>query len=413
MGYPEKGLNVAFSARAVGAARARRSGKGKGRMICQLPEQDKRRTGQRAAVPFRPAGNMLPSRHPGLHPQPSGSSMAKRPLLFLLGITGNLAFAAGCALRALRRHSPGLNCEVLIYTDGKLRPGDEELLHRLGARLEVYCPPPVKLPEDYARVFSPLSVARLEALRLLDDYRTVIWLDADIAVQGDLAPLAGYGPFSVAEECLHPEVAYRPAMSVNFHTPPPGIPDAPNLNAGILVANDALPDPRGLYDRCLGWLEEYAPCATFLDQAVVNRLARHLEQRDPALFRLLPAERFNTHPFHPAARLSALVHAYSQPKFWNSGLYLCIFAEWSRDYAAWLDMGGSAHEGGMEQAEVPTGGLPAHVRNLRQHVDKVLPALEKVIDGERREKEGLRAALKAEQAAGQRLAALLRRLEKR
>ncbi|MDR2819416.1 MAG: hypothetical protein LBB60_02640 [Desulfovibrio sp.] len=51
--------------------------------------------------------------------------MRKRPLAILLGITGDFSSAAGCLLQALHRHSPDLNTDILVYTDGNLPETDQ------------------------------------------------------------------------------------------------------------------------------------------------------------------------------------------------------------------------------------------------------------------------------------------------
>ena len=66
--------------------------------------------------------------------------MAKKSLAVVLGITGNMGFAAGCVLQALRRHSPGLGADVLIFSDGALPETDAALLRVLGNDLAPFTP---------------------------------------------------------------------------------------------------------------------------------------------------------------------------------------------------------------------------------------------------------------------------------
>lgn len=284
--------------------------------------------------------------------------MAKRPLALLLGSTGNLAFAAGCLLQALRRHSPRLEADIVLYTDGSLPPGDEALLRRLGATPVLYTPPEADFPPKALRTFTHIALARFEALRLLSRYRTVIWLDIDIALQGDITPLAAYGPFALALEdpAFSASGATMPA-SISITGSVPGFdPDAPNCNSGVLVFQDSLPDPEGLYRQCMEWLRLYAPQLTYMDQGIINLLAQRLRKQDSSLVRLLPHDRFNAHPRNPAAQHAAIVHAFGAYKLWDDGLTRCSFPEWERDYARWLDAGGSPWQGTVENAAYLEGG---------------------------------------------------------
>ena len=292
--------------------------------------------------------------------------MSKRPLLFLLGITGNLAFAAGCIIRALRRHNPQLDADILILTDGSLKDNDRRLLCELGASIERYQPPAIDLPREFLRTFSEFALAKFEAFRLLNKYKTVIWLDADIAIQGDLSPLAQYGPFSLAKERLHPSKEIPPKAETNFNAPVDGFdPDAENLNAGVWVLSDALPEPKKYYVRCLTLLKELAPKGIFLEQGVLNLLAQELQRNSPELFTLLPYERFNAHAYNPYSLHAAIVHCFGKSKFWNSGVYACTFPEWTRDYAAWQSMGGSAFAGQVYMPQVQELGINAYIRIIQ------------------------------------------------
>jgi lipopolysaccharide biosynthesis glycosyltransferase len=304
--------------------------------------------------------------------------MDKRPLLLLLGITGDMAFAAGCLLLALRRHSPHLGADVLIYTDGTLPPGDEALLRGLGARPVPYQPPPVVLrPEANVR-FPPLALARFEGFRLLARYRTVVWLDVDTAIQDDIADLTAYGPLAMALEDSHfSEVGKTPLAGVNFSAPAPGFdPWAPNFNSGVLVLQDALPDPEGIYRQCLKWLRECRAILRYPDQGVLNLLAQTLRKQHPTAFCLLPYDRFNAHPRNPEAQYAAIVHAFGAYKIWDDGLTRCSFPEWARDYRRWLSFGGSPWRGEVENASYLEGGAFFMLRRLFEDCNAAQSLLE-------------------------------------
>jgi hypothetical protein len=308
--------------------------------------------------------------------------MAKRPLALLLGITADLAFAAGALLLSLRRHSPNLRPDIRIYTDGRLAPGDERLLRELGAQTLPYAPPAAAYRPESVAQFSLQALARFEGLLLLDTYASVIWLDVDTAIQGDISELAGRGPLALArEDPAYNENGGVTLASVNTAGPVPELDaEQPNCNSGVLVWRDTLPDPESLYARCMGWLTAYADKLAFPDQAVINMLVQRCLRESPELVDFLPVERFNCHPRNPRAKHAAIVHMFGPFKTWYDGLTRCSFPEWDRDYASWLALGGTPWRGPVTNPEYLEGGAYAMLARLL----KVMSAAENALDGLRR-----------------------------
>jgi hypothetical protein len=177
--------------------------------------------------------------------------------LLLLGVTGDMAFAAGCLLLALRRHSPGLKADIRIYIDDALPESDAALLRGLGADLALYAPPDCALDPAARALFSRMCLARFEGFRLLDRYRSVVWLDVDTAIQDDVSELFDWGPLSLALEDPHFTDAGTSRAGINILGEAPGFDaEAPNYNSGVLVLNDDLPDPEGLRRQCMDMLRE-------------------------------------------------------------------------------------------------------------------------------------------------------------
>lgn len=327
--------------------------------------------------------------------------MKKRPLAITLGVTGDLGFAAGCLVQALRRHSPGLAADILVYTDGSLPEDDRDILQSLGARLVPFTPPEADFPPEYLAVFTPMSLATLEGLRLLDRYEGVIWLDVDTAIQDDISDLAAYGPLAMALEDPHfTESGHTSPASINVTEPVPGLdPNEPNCNSGVVVYRDSLPDPESLYRECRAWLQANAPRVKYTDQSVLNMLAQKLRHQDDSLFRLIPHDRFNAHPRNPAARDAAIVHAFGAYKLWDDGLTRCSFPEWERDYRRWLARGGSPWRGRIENAGFMEGGAFFMLGSLYGSLTAAQEALE-----------GAQAELARERALRERLENIVKKL---
>ena len=290
--------------------------------------------------------------------------MAKRPLAILLGVTGNLAFGAGCVLQAVKRHSPDLAYDAFIYNDGGITPNDAALLEKLGARLAPFRSPLEDgAGNSFISTYSAMAFARFESLKLLRRYSQVLYLDIDIAVQGDIRPLLAYGPFGVTlEDNSFVAQKVLPKAGNNVSRPIPGlIADAPNINSGVFVVSDALPDPEGLYESYRKWLRLYADSLIMWDQALLNLMAHRLAAKDKDLVRHVPAEKYNTHPYSPNAASAVLLHAFGENKFWNDDLMRLFAPEWARDYAAWLEKGGAGWSGPARNTELARGGAYAMI----------------------------------------------------
>ena len=273
------------------------------------------------------------------------SGNLKKNLAFVLGATPNVAFAAGSLLLGLERHMRGHDHDVLLIHEGIDGP-DARLLEALGARLVPYQPLHLRreaLPENHPAYYLYI----FECFRLLDEYKTVIWLDCDMAVQGDLSALAQYGPFAMAvtdSSFLRDGITYT--FGRNFYKPELLREEdydtgAPFANSGVLVLQNPLPRPLKLYEWCIRTFEEHRSNLRHTDQAVLNMLALKF----PDLYATFQAGEFNCYPLNPASLNAKIVHCFGARKFWNDGLMRLAFPEWHRDYLNWLDLGGSRFEG--------------------------------------------------------------------
>lgn len=299
----------------------------------------------------------------------------KKSMVFVLGSTASHAFSLGTMLIGLERHISISDYDVLVISDD-LHAGnggrDAEIISGFrNCRIAPYEPlflDRAKFPGNY-----PFYVLwRLEIFRLLENYRTAVWIDSDVAVQGDLAALTRYGPLAMApsdNSFLRYGVKY--AMARNFFRPEEvsGYDmDAPFYNAGVLVARDDLPRPLKFYEWCLRTIEEMHPNMRHNDQTALNMLAQNF----PDLFQSFPAELYNCYPLNPASLTARIVHSCGARKFWNDGLLRLCFPEWHRDYLQWLAYGGSAYTGPVTDAAFIGRGTYPLVFSLVEKLNSLL-----------------------------------------
>lgn len=311
---------------------------------------------------------------------------ARNNTALVLGITGDYAFAAGCVLESFRRHNPVFAVDIIVYFAGELPEKDAALLRDLGAELIPYVSDITGFPPAYEKRYSRLCLAKFECFPLLDRYETVIWLDADIAIQGDISGLCGFGPFALAlEDARFAENCATSPVSINVSAPLPGLDmTAPNLNTGVIVFRHTLPEYRALYERCLCWMREHARHILYLDQAVFNMLAQELVPR--SLFVHLPADLYNAHPRNPTSQMAKIVHYFGDYKLWEDGLLRTAFPEWDRDYRRWLAKGGTAWHGDVDNREFLDTGAFAVLTGMHASITAAQEALDAMQNELAREK---------------------------
>ena len=294
----------------------------------------------------------------------------------VMGITGNWAFAAGTVLLALRRHNPALNADIIVFCDGTLPAEDARILQELGAQLVPFTPVDAALTAEALSVFSPLSLAKFHCFDLLRHYESVVWLDSDILIQDSLEPLFACGPLGLALE--DPEFSDPPGAKpaqINLHGPVQDFDGgANNLNSGIIVFRNDLPEPETLRQMCLDFVCTHGTLLRYPDQAAFNALVQILLRQAPHGVQLLP-QRFNAHPRNPAATFAPVVHAFGAYKLWNDGLTATCFHEWQRDYARWLRLGGSPYAGPVENAQFLDAGAFSLLGGLCGSIEKAQTAL--------------------------------------
>ena len=300
----------------------------------------------------------------------------RAPRAVVMGITGNWAFAAGTVLLALRRHNPALNADIIVFCDAALPANDARILQEMGAQLVPFAPLGAELTEEALSVFSPLSLAKFHCFDLLRHYESVVWLDSDILIQDSVDDLFACGPLGLALE--DPQFSDPPGAKpaqINLHGAVQGFDGgADNLNSGIIVFRNDLPQADALRHMCTDFVCRHGVLLRYPDQAAFNALAQMLLRQQPQCVQLLP-QHFNAHPRNPDAAFAPVVHAFGAYKLWNDGLTATCFPEWQRDYARWLRLGGSPYTGKVENAQFLEGGAFALLTGLCGTIEKAQTAI--------------------------------------
>lgn len=253
------------------------------------------------------------------------SSVSKNTAI-ILGATGNLAFALGVVLQGLKKHNqPLLNrADVIIYYQNM----DEQTRQALGQItpcqfLEYHFPSMEGMRAHVLRDYGEMTFVRYECFRLLKHYKYVLWLDADILIQGDISGMCEQIPHGIGF-CRE---YYDERVRVNFTQDIAGFDmQAPHYNAGIMaISNQLTKDGDKLSDWCYQKTAEISSHLYYPDQGILLLMCQHFGLTIDTLSEKYNCEaRRNTR----ALRQAALVHAVGHRKFWK----YYYFDEWFQDY---------------------------------------------------------------------------------
>ncbi|MFI8735958.1 glycosyltransferase [Ectopseudomonas toyotomiensis] len=255
----------------------------------------------------------------------------------VFGLTADHAFAVACVMMDLKRLSPRLADDVIIIHDG-ITAKDKKLLSSiLSVRFVEYEFPFNEsdrvLTSSAVKRFTKMVFTKFECLRLLGEYKNVVWLDYDIVVQKNLDDLLA--PSKVGVKMMPTGVNVREQLYSDVQEYDM---NAEGMSAGTFVFQDNLKGFSEMYKFCYKKLDEYVELLYLPEQAIFDFMLQEFRVKVEPMDRRV----FAPHPTDSIyAKDAKIIHAYGQPKFWN-GLHN---EQWEGNYAAWVAMGGSPYVG--------------------------------------------------------------------
>lgn len=127
-------------------------------------------------------------------------SSSQKNTAVVLGATGNLAFALGVVLKGLKRHNQKLleEADVIVYYQNMDETAREALGRIIPCRFVPYkFPHMAGMRPHVLRDYGEMTFVRYECFRFLKNYKYVMWLDADILIQGDISGMRGEIPHGI------------------------------------------------------------------------------------------------------------------------------------------------------------------------------------------------------------------------
>ncbi|WP_373032906.1 glycosyltransferase [Sulfurovum sp.] len=270
--------------------------------------------------------------------------MKKNAVVFT--ISSDLIFAVANIMMDIKKLSPAIADEVVIIHNG-IDPNDLLRLNLILPTREIKYNIPVddlsKFNQDTLKYFTIMAYAKYECLRLLDEYKNVIYLDPDMVILKDLS--------SLLEKC-ESGIKMMPSgqkVSVQLHEEIKEYNMQDEGICGCIFVFQDHADYTKLYNFCIISLNKYASKLKLAEQAIFDFMIQEFN------LEICPIDSkvYSPHPTDKAlAENAKILHAYGQPKFWN-GLEN---SQWNDNYSKWITMGGTPYK--------PTSLLKKIVRKL-------------------------------------------------
>lgn len=252
----------------------------------------------------------------------------------VFGLTADHVFAVACVMMDLKRFSPSMVDEVVVIHDG-IRKKDREVLGSILPTRFILYSFPLKsariLNARAVRYFTKMVFTKFECLRLLDDYKNVMWMDYDMVVQNDIQELfssEGAGIKLMPSGAPVSDQLLSQTMDYDMQ--------AEGISACIFVLQDNLKHYQKMYRFCYESLEKYAEILYLPEQAIFDFMVQQFNLKPVPIDRLV----YSAHPTEDFSPNAKILHAFGPLKFWN-GLEN---EQWRKNYQSWIDMGGSKYK---------------------------------------------------------------------
>lgn len=258
----------------------------------------------------------------------------KKKLAIVFGATGNMSFAVASVLMDIKKHSPNLADDIIIYHND-ITEKDKNLLKSIIPCILIDYEFPIKdtskFNEAYFNQFTHLAYSRYECFNLLNQYKTVIWLDIDIMLQDDISGLLDYGKngIGILPGGQLKEYIFKPIPEYDM--------DKLGYSTGTIVFTDKIPDYNNLTKWCYDKTYEYAEYLYLPDQAVFNFLLQKFDVE----IEIIDLKKYCCNPREKNYQNAIIVHSYCPEKFWN----FWNIKQWNQNYKEWLKIGGSRYKG--------------------------------------------------------------------
>lgn len=258
----------------------------------------------------------------------------KKNVGIVFGLTKNLTFAVACVMLDLKEKSPDLADEIVIFHDGISIKQQTILNSILKCRFIKYKFPikdKTKFNQETLRYFSKMVFSKFECLRLLNEYKNVIWLDYDIVINSDISELitrCDSGIKMMFPGCKVKDQLYFPINDYKM--------DNDGICGSCFVLQDHLTNYIEMYNFCYEKVEKYGNNLKMGEQAIfdfmIQQFKLDVSKIDHNLYSVHPSEKEKLNN-------AKIIHSAGSKKFWNE----INNEHWNKNYKKYLKMGGQKY----------------------------------------------------------------------
>jgi lipopolysaccharide biosynthesis glycosyltransferase len=258
----------------------------------------------------------------------------KKEVAIVFGFTHNFTFAVSCVMMDIKKFSPKWVDEVVIIHDG-ISDKEKKLLNNILPCRFIYYEFPInnksKFDRNTLNFFSKMVFSKYECLKLLDEYKNVVWLDYDLVITQDISELTSYCNSGIKMLLSDHSVLGQLHSSVEDYDM-----TINGISAGTFIFQDHFPEYIKKYKFCYEKTEKYAKYLKYPEQAIFDFMIQDFKLN----IDIINKDIYCVHPRDLSKFPNAkIVHSGGEAKFWNE-----IYNEqWNNNYKEWLRIGGSCY----------------------------------------------------------------------
>jgi lipopolysaccharide biosynthesis glycosyltransferase len=252
--------------------------------------------------------------------------MKKNAVVFT--ISKDLTFAVANLIFQIKDLCPSIADVFVIYHNG-ISENEKRIIKSIcSARFIDYVLPADKSIFNKSTLshFTEMVFAKFECIKLLNEFKSVIYIDPDIVVLKDFTFLlekSQQGISMIPGGAKVSDQLYKDVDEFDM--------EQEGICACFFVLQDHLKDFNIKYDFCIEYLNKYANNLYLPEQAIFDFMIQHFNIE----YDLLENKKYTPHPSN-FEKDSILIHSYGPTKFWNG----ISNATWNKYDKIWRELGG-------------------------------------------------------------------------
>lgn len=260
--------------------------------------------------------------------------MLKKDICITFGITSNMTFAIANIMLGIERYTKGVVDTYIIFyaNNDPIEENEKDRLRAINSNIEFreyHLPEDIQLPVNIINRYSELYMAKFEIFNLLKEFKKVLWLDADILIQGDISEIFNYEPIAWRKTVIpfNKKITTWNGKNVDDSFTAP--------NGGVILVTDKLLNYEQLYKDTFVVLRTIKTELVCLDELVFGILNFKYNLG----VRLLP-QKFNSGAGWRKSQFAHIVHCIGEKKFWNDAIRYLLFPQWGEFNDKYIQLGG-------------------------------------------------------------------------